>query len=353
MKLNKTWQEEWENIEVPKEKVLQRIEETFKQEKKATKINHKVKQAFKRPLYRNSLLAAAAILLVFGANQLLSSRYRNDFSGTSSQSKTEWIGENATDQDAAVEQDWEEEAEISNPIEQPSVDQPALQGDKIAYFYNLIKETTTFDEDTQKIQQVTDQLGGYIESSSIEIRSYSVNNERSGFFTLRIPTNEIINFAKELDALGVTVNESMSSQNYSLEYADNESRISALQAEEDALLSMLEKSERIEDALQIQSQLSQIRGEREILTKSNRVIDNRVDFSTYSIQINEITTIQQNEKSDSAFTKIRNNWRKQLLAWQEFFVNTGIFLASNVVYLIAGIAVVAFIFYRRKKRASK
>ena len=34
MKLNKTWQEEWENIEVPKEKVLQRIEETFKQEKK-------------------------------------------------------------------------------------------------------------------------------------------------------------------------------------------------------------------------------------------------------------------------------------------------------------------------------
>ncbi|MGX7195641.1 DUF4349 domain-containing protein [Enterococcus olivae] len=358
MKVNKEWQTQWENIELPEEKIKQAIDTALQDQPRTNKtsFSKKIRHFFQRPVYRRGIIAAAILLIItMSASQLLG--YFRDAS-TETSSEMAFLTNDAAS-DYALDQKNYQEAATEGQVpftEADSVEEPAntsIASDKTSYFYMIDKETTDFDADTEKIQQLTMKLGGYIENSSIETPYYSSGN-RYATFILRIPADQTTAFLEELKPLGHTLSENLSSTNHSLAYSDNESRISALQAEEDALLSMLEKSGTVEEALQIQEQLTRIRTEREQLSRENRGIDNQVDFTTFTLTFNEITEIQEAEKSESAFTKIKNNWQKQLLGWQNFFVQLGIFLASNIFYLI-GILIVAVVtvIYWKKKNTKK
>ncbi len=333
MKLNKTWQKQWEAIDIPEEKMSAQLKTALQETTVPKKRGQKIRMQLKRPLYRLLLAAATLAVVVFGISQLLPQRESADYA--SHQMARSEAGNEAQTVDEAAEP----------ATEAPS---PGINADKKAYFYTIYKETTTFDNDLQKIQQLTEQLGGYLENSSIDTATYEAVATRYATFVLRIPTEKNAAFVKELEPLGTTLSENVASENYSLTYADNESRIAALKTEEAALLKMLEKSTKVEEAILIQEQLTRIRTERESLTRDNRAIDNQVNFSTFTLSITEVAT----EKNASILTRIKDNWRKQGTAWKNFFINLGIFLGSNILYLVLAAAIIAgFLFYRKNKPA--
>lgn len=342
MKLTNNWQTQWEQLPVPEKKVTDLIEKTIHTEKqqKRPSFTEKIRHFFQRPAYRRSVIAIVALVIIGIGGNYLFNYYRYSFSASDTSSymaKDEaYVSEN---QETFIEENEEENASTTQ----------AINSDKTAHYYDISKETTEFDEDTKTLQKMTTELGGYIENSMIDTSSYP-SEARYATFVLRIPAEQTETFLEQIESLGTTIYENSSSENLSLTYSDNESRINALKAEETALLAMLEKSTTVEETLKVQEQLTRIRTEREQLTSENRAIDNRVDYATFTLNFNEITSIQQGEKSESALVKIKNNWQKQRLAWTNFFIQAGIFLASNLIYMLLLLMIIGgFVYYKKKK----
>ncbi len=328
MKINKNWQEQWDDITVPDKQIEARVKAAFGQQKK---------KWYQRPAFRNTLIIAAILfLLVSAAGTLVKNFWHNGADSTASLS-------------AVVQHDASQAADENGAAIEENTNDPASaasHSDKTAYFYTISKETADFESDLAKLHELTEEANGYLESSTT-----SQQDAHWAQLTVRIPTESTAKFLKAIEKIGKTTQEDIASDNYSLQYSDNESRIKALQTEEDALLAMLEKSTTVEEALQIQNQLSTLRTERENLTKDNRWIDNQVNYATFDLSLTEITTFQKNAGSDSAWTKIQNNWQKQKAFWQHFFAELGIFLASNFLYLVLVILIITgVIFYRKKKQ---
>ena len=81
---------------------------------------------------------------------------------------------------------------------------------------------------------------------------------------------------------------SSSTENVTLSYVDMQSHIKALKTEQETLMGILEKAEKLEDIIALQNQLTNIRYELESYESQLRVYDNRINYSTLYLDINEV-----------------------------------------------------------------
>ena len=115
--------------------------------------------------------------------------------------------------------------------------------EKIIEYVTMQVQTTSFDDFTDEVQSKVAELGGYIERSNIEGNSYNyINSNRSARFVLRIPTGNKNEMTEYIGKSCTVVSKEVNTENVTLEYVDIESRISALNAEKEALESLLAKN---------------------------------------------------------------------------------------------------------------
>ncbi|MBP1047825.1 DUF4349 domain-containing protein [Enterococcus sp. BWM-S5] len=354
MKLNQEWKQQWDEIEVPELKITQIIEKTTEKPEKLTLIE-KIKTAVKpiKLKFRKRtwyLLATGALVLVVGTGVYWSRQETMKYSyDTATQEADYSNGEAVVNEEAESNFDAEPSTVGAGDSEAKSKDDaPTAVSDKTARFYEYSKQTTDFSGDIDKLEKLIDESGSYIETSN---RSNWSGDLQSAYYKIRIP--EAGNGSKEtlekLREIGDTIDENVRTENYSSTYTDNESRIEALETEETALLGMLEKSDKLEDMLKIQERLSTIRAERETLVRSNKGIDNQVDYVTVELSIDEVNKVEKKQESPSLTTRISGNLEKQKLFWKEKAENLIVFTASNSIYFLIGLVVLAFLGYKLKK----
>ena len=101
-----------------------------------------------------------------------------------------------------------------------------------------------------------------------------VSSDRSakhrGFISLRVPADQLGDAVLRLRGMAEEVeSESTSSQDVTDEYVDNRSRLVSLKATEGALLALLNRAEKVEDALNVQRELASLQAEIE--SKQGRI----------------------------------------------------------------------------------
>ena len=162
-------------------------------------------------------------------------------------------------------------------------------GRKLIRTVELNIQTKEFDEVLNEVQSKVKQLGGYIESSSLDSGSqfYSHYN-RYGNLTVRIPSDQLDGFIANVKESTNVTYISESTEDITLRYVDVESRKIALETERDRLLELLEKAETVEDIITIEGRLSEVRYQLESYTSQLRTFDNQVDYSTVHISISEV-----------------------------------------------------------------
>lgn len=363
MKLNQEWQQQWESIEVPEQKLTQMIEETMAEPKKLT-LSEKIKAAvhtsksvktkFRRRTWY--VLAAGAVALLAGTGMYWSQRETMKYSSDSASLNAAPTGAGMIEMEEApsnakTEADTESATQAAGAGEAEKAE-ASIVSEKTARFYNYSKQTTDFSGDIEKLEKLIDESGSYIETSN---RSNWSGDLQSAYYKIRIPEKEgnSKDTLEKLRKIGDTIDETVRTENYSAAYTDNESRIKALETEETALLGMLEKSDKLEDMLKIQERLSTVRAERENLVRANKVIDNQVDYVTVEVSIDEVNKVEKKQESPSLTTRISGNLEKQKLFWQEKGENLIVFVASNVFYFLAGLVIVLVVVYKIKKRRKK
>lgn len=167
-------------------------------------------------------------------------------------------------------------------------------------------------------------LGGYVESQEIYNGStYASRRYRSACMTIRIPAEKLDDFLSDVQDTSNVVSLRQSQENITLTYVATESRMKALETEQERLLELMEQAETMSDLLEIESRLTEVRSDLEQITSQLRVLSNQVDYATVELSIDQVTVYTQVE-DQTVWQRIGSGLKENLSgignAIVEFFV---------------------------------
>lgn len=225
--------------------------------------------------------------------------------GNSGSSASTAAGSDAYDNAAPMERydagfpEAEEDAGIADGAE--GVDGSVYDDSKLILRGSVTAEATDFDLAVAAIEQQVAKAGGYIEESAVR---GSVGS-RWAEFTIRVPREQ---FDNVFDAVGENchvIERSRSSENVSASYYDAEARRSALEIKRDRLLALLEKAEKMEDIIALETALSDVQYEIEGLSGTLRGYDRLIAFSTLNVYLDEVRDLSVVQTEASFMSDLR------------------------------------------------
>ena len=218
-----------------------------------------------------------------------------------------------------------------------------FEPEKVITTIYLRFETLEFEKSNDELNNLIEKYQAYVESSNISYNQYyNSKNYRNGEFTIRVPRQNIKSFKTELNLIGNLTSENTSKQDVTKQYTDTESRLKVIEVKEERILSLLEKAIKIEDIIALENQLSNIIYEKESLKASLLNLDDKVDFSTVNISLQEVEKTTNTETVATTFgTKVKNAINDSIY----FFKNTLEGLAILLIYLLPFIVIVGIIIY--------
>ena len=123
-----------------------------------------------------------------------------------------------------------------------------------------------------------------------ELGGWTVSSDRSaihrGSVSVRVPAQQLDEAVRRIRALGIRVDwESSTSQDVTDEYVDSNSRLRSLRATEQALLNLLNQASDVEDALEVQRELTDLQAEIESLEGRIKFLEQTAAFSLINVTL--------------------------------------------------------------------
>ncbi len=252
--------------------------------------------------------------------------------GAASYDSAETATKNAT---ADVSYEYGEEAAVDDSADAEAVEDgveakdPSATEKKLIVTEQINVETSEYQDFITTVTQKVDALGGYIESS--EMSGSTQYQNQYADFTIRIPADKLADFITVVDQNGTVTYDSKTTEDVTLEYVDTESHLKALKTEEETLLALLEKAEKLSDVFEIQEELTNVRYQIESYESKIRVYDNQVDYSTVHLNVMEVE--RENTTAKKGF------WSEAGAAFLDSLYNVGYGLRNFGIWLIGNIPV--------------
>ena len=229
----------------------------------------------------------------------------------------------------------------------------------------LIK-TVRMDVETEDLEALLPQisnkiisLGGYVENQELyNGSSYSSYRHRSANLTVRVPAESLNGFVEDVKGVSNVVTYNESTDNVTLQYVSTESRMKALEVEQERLLELLAKAENMSDLLEIEARLTDVRYELENVTSQLRVLANQVDYATIYLYISQVKVFTEVEEQ-TVWQRIGSGFKENLRDIGEnltdFFVWVITYSPQLILWaiIITGAAVVLKRKFAKKKVSRK
>jgi len=220
----------------------------------------------------------------------------------------------------------------------------------------LIK-TVRMDVETEDLEALLPQissriiaLNGYVENQELyNGSSYSSYRSRSANLTIRVPAESLNGFVEDVKGVSNVISYNESTDNVTLQYVSTESRMKALEVEQERLLELLAKAENMSDLLEIEARLTDVRYELENVTSQLRVLANQVDYATIYLYISQVKVYTETEEQ-TVWQRIGSGFKENLQDIGEdltdFFV--WVITYSPQLILWAAIITAAVVIIKRK-----
>lgn len=245
---------------------------------------------------------------------------------------------------------------FDRPMDTKSIssEESQLEPEKVITTIDLHFETTEFENSTVELEKIIKKNKAYVENSNISYnRHYDNKSYRYGSFVVRVPKESIEDFKSELNGIGNITFESTNKEDVTKRYRDTESRLKVITTKEERVLALLAKAEKVEDIIALENQLSETIAEKEVLKASLMDIDNKVDFNTINIEIQEVEKLSNTETIETSFgTRIANAFSNSIYGFKNSMEN----LVISLIYLLPFILVlgiVIYLIYIARKKFSK
>ena len=115
----------------------------------------------------------------------------------------------------------------------------------------------------------------------------ALGKDPRGSITLRVPVRSFDRTVAALRRIGTVAGVTTGSQDVTGEYTDVSARISALKAEREQILLVLDKATTVPDILSVRDRLSSVQAELEQLQGRQQLLDDQASLSTLTVNVRE------------------------------------------------------------------
>ena len=197
------------------------------------------------------------------------------------------------------------------------------------------------------------ELGGYVERQELYNGSIqSAYRSRSVYMTIRIPAARLGEFTSQVEGVSNVVNYTENTDDVTLKYVDTESRVKALQVEQERLLELLAKAENMTDLLEIESRLTDVRYELESYASQLRALENKVSYATVELNVRQVRVYTEVEPQ-TVWQRIGSGFSENLSDIGEnltdFFVWVTVYSPQLIFWALVISAVVVLLKRRYRK----
>lgn len=142
-------------------------------------------------------------------------------------------------------------------------------------------QVDAIDPVARQVEAVTAQRGGWVESADI----IGEGGYRTASINVRVPAARFNETMTALRALGIVTDEGISSEDVTDRLIDNAARMTAWLAQEKRLIVLLENAATVEDIVDIEKRISEVRADIEQVAATQRSLQNRVAASLISVHL--------------------------------------------------------------------
>ena len=140
-------------------------------------------------------------------------------------------------------------------------------------------EVADIDSVTRQVETLASQRGGWVESSNL----VGEGGYRTASIGIRVPAGRFNNAMDTLRGLGRVTDEGISSSDVTDRLIDNEARLEAWTVQEERLVVLLENAATVEDIIEIEKRIAQVRADIEQVAATQRSLENRVAASLIQV----------------------------------------------------------------------
>jgi Na+-transporting methylmalonyl-CoA/oxaloacetate decarboxylase gamma subunit len=193
-----------------------------------------------------------------------------------------------------------EQSPIAQQVSLGQADQsqnPPVVERKIIRNADLTLEADAPEEAMTKITAIAESKGGFVVESQQSTSDAKATKRDVVTMTARVPAAK---FNEALDEIRKTASrvlvETVKGEDVTEEFIDIEARLKAKLALEAQFLEIMKQAKSVEDALNVQTQLSEVRGEIERIEGRKRFLENQTSLSTLKIRLQTPTAFSTNSR---------------------------------------------------------
>ena len=203
---------------------------------------------------------------------------------------------------------------------------------KIILEAELRMATDRFDEVSARIRGIAGESDGYVQNSE----QYTAGEARRRFIiTIRVPYEKYEAVFEQIKGLCVLISSSETQRNATAEYYDLQARHQTKLIEEERLIELIDRTEKIEDILKLESLLGEVRTQIEVYRTQMTSIDRLSSYSTINVYLDEV--------ADETAVIIPANLSGKI--YESFIqsVNSTIRFVQGILIFLVGISVQLFV----------
>ena len=226
---------------------------------------------------------------------------------------------------------------------------PAQTDKKIIRTASLTIATQTFEDSLNALKSACEGQGGWIESSSENVNSYS--GLRTAYLTLRVPQDSLDAYLAGADGLGRITNRSESAQDVTASYQDTRTRLDTQIALMGRLQALITESGDLSDLLALESQIADTQYQIDTLQSSLNRTDRQVTYSTVDVTLKEEKVAELTDTRVSFGERLASAVTVGVEAFVTFLQDMAVFLVAALPFIaiVAVLAIAIRIIKRRKK----
>lgn len=257
--------------------------------------------------------------------------------------------------DMAAPEEMDNGSIVSDSKESPA--SAALpEGRKLIRTVRMEAETEDLNTLLSALDEKIAALNGYVEGREVYNGSiHATRRYRHASMTIRVPAENLNGFVEHIEGASNVVSSNEYIDDVTTQYVDTESRVAALEIEQERLLELLSKAETMEDILTIEDRLTDVRYELENMASQLKVLDNQVTYATVHLEITEVqeyTPIVEEEPT--VWERITDGFGESIEGITDDIVEFFIWVVVNSPYLLVwALVLTAILLTARKIRKKK
>ena len=174
-----------------------------------------------------------------------------------------------------------------------------------------------------------EELGGYFTSSTVNNYPNEWSTSRCAYYTFKIPAEKLDSFLNKLEGETEITERTVTAEDVSLRYVDNEAKIKSLKTEKENLLRLMDNTTEVSDIIEIENRLSDVQYELDSAEQQKRVLEGRVNYSEV-----DLTACEERNVEHPIRKAFEINFKGRMLEGLKYAVTIFVILITAIPTII-------------------